>query len=868
MAGEAVPVDDLPSATAVPAHDLPEGYQPPSKALIQRQAGALGRKAAGRAALIIGQKDPDVDYSGVPDASAQAAYSLIPKPEDRTRYLEGKYGKDAVSKDTYGRDVVTIGGKKIGFLPREEGKNVAAQYGALAGDVLPTAGMVAGGTLGAAGGPLGAIGGSALGGGAGVAANQLIARGMGLPMSQGPGETAGQIATEGAIPGALGGAAGEVVGLAGRTALGPWQPGSLFGPWSRNVARWQEQMRDTELARSYGLRPHIGAAQPQATITARAQAMTQRVFGDELPQLNRPVLEKNVNALTGEAAGAPVEPRLKSPEELNKQLGYRADMKVGRAEYDAIKARDEAEKIISSAKERLTSDIGTPSGQLAGKVSQDIRAARADFGAKAQELYKPIDELAGQPIVPTKGLKDALKKVVDENPLTKPSEVFAKSINDLPEKVTFQQMQAIRSTLYSRTDAAALNPGLSDRQVGTLASAANKSFDLAAADPAAKGATLALRRADQFYKAGIKRFEDMTSQALVKDATQSGFVEPEKVARYIATPGQTDKLLRIKKVITPEAFADVGKQTWSNILRDSTDPLTGQVDGKRLSKTLFDYSKNRTLDVLYGEQAPQMRRLAAQYAALDGKVSVDALERGDARTAIEQAIKTEERFKSLDTAQWVKSVRTEGPQSLQAADWLTRPDNRLQLRNAIKELGPDSKESVALKEYLARRIFGSMERPASELPGAEKYALGGTILRGKPLQDMLNSYGKEYLDEVFGKEWTEKTYRFAKAAEVATRGNPTDSGGLVASFVALHPLKHVGTLAGIFAKGEILASPAFIDYASKGVLKGDMGQFVRDISMLGTRGVIDYGVERGQRTGTEYARGVKNKVQSELTPGR
>lgn len=1036
MAGEEVPVDDLPLGAAVPESDLPESYRsagssrgakanrtisprtrkfisgeattsdsdsssqsyrPVSEEQVRRAGGALGRKARSHMAEILAQQDPDVDYSGIPDKAAQAAYSLLSKPEDKNAYLKQRYGEKNVTKDSYGHDVVIRDGKKVAFVPREAGKNLAAQYSALAGEVAPVTGMIGGGIAGAPLGPVGGMAFSAGGGGAGVALNQLIARALGLPVSQDSTEAARQIVTEGMLPGALGEGIARGAGYLGRTAVAPYRPGSILGPWERTRPMWEQQMADVEAARNYGLRPHVGTVAPNARLLMRFQSMANRVFGDELPQFNRPILESNVNELTGRAAGGSVEPGLRVPENLNLRLGQRSEGIAARADQEAARARSDAEGLIKKAQERLTQDIGAPRGDLSSRVTNDIRQARLEFGEKASALYKPLDELADKPVVPTAGIKSALRDILSEMPPTKSGEVsvlvpenlkaFAKGVEDLPDYVTFQQMQAIRHKFYSKSEVDALNAGLSDRQASQLAKAADQSFDdavntvreqrgipgrspeqlpdslLAAvargggirqADvggelpditrtptwakrgndysfyivhngPKAKsldgmreylvdqgylrpnesiddmlnaireeamqgkptyfalqdqekviasqqrrmtGATgetidsdaaiKALRRADAFYKAGIQRFDDLTAQALVKDATKGGYIEPERVARFIATPGDASKLLRIKRLLKPDTFAEVGRETWAQTVRDSIDPLTGQVDGRKLSARLYDLSKNKTLDILYGEKAPAMRRLAAQFAAMDGKIGTEALERGDMRAAIEGAIRKQKMADNLMRSDWLRSIRTDGPQSLQAADWLTRPDNRLQLRNAMKTIGPQSEEAKALREYLARRIFQTMEVEASK--GAEKYAK--TELMGEPLVRELDRYGRDYLSEVFGKEWTEKAYSFAKAAEIGTRKNPADQGGLVASYLALRPLKNVGRLIELFSGNEVLSSPLVLDYLSKGFANGDIAMRFRQVMMQGTRAASDIGTERGMRSSSEYARGVRSKVEN------
>src|SRR5258708_33156414 len=75
------------------------------------QIGAMAAKAQAEVRAALAQKDRDVDYSGVNDPSAQAAYSLIATPQDRTAYLQQKYGPANVTQDSYGRDIVLVNGK-------------------------------------------------------------------------------------------------------------------------------------------------------------------------------------------------------------------------------------------------------------------------------------------------------------------------------------------------------------------------------------------------------------------------------------------------------------------------------------------------------------------------------------------------------------------------------------------------------------------------------------------------------------------------------------------------------------------------------------------------------------------------------------
>src|SRR5258708_5666360 len=169
------------------------GAKSPESSLkqIPGQLGALAKKAKTAAERVIAQQDPDVDYKGLDDIKVQAAYSLIDKPEDKTTYLKQAFGEKNVGKDSFGRDYVIQNGKKIAVKPATSETPFAVGAAAKVGDVLPVAGMIAGGAAGATiSAPVlgsAAVPGAALGGAAGTAYNKIISKILGLPTSEASG---------------------------------------------------------------------------------------------------------------------------------------------------------------------------------------------------------------------------------------------------------------------------------------------------------------------------------------------------------------------------------------------------------------------------------------------------------------------------------------------------------------------------------------------------------------------------------------------------------------------------------------------------------------------------------------------------------
>ena len=877
----------------------------------QKHAVAIAKRAeAGK--QFLQQQDPDVDYSGIPDLGNRATYSLLSQ-EEKLPFLQKSYGQENVSQDRFGRPVVMVGGKRVSFLPRGQETHPAAGYADLAGDVLPVAGMIAGGVVGA---PSGIPASMALAGGgaaAGEAGNKLIKQAMGLNL-QSSEDTAKDIVLQGATGVAAEGA-GQLLRLAGRSVLAPYAEKSVFGPNEAAKPAYRAQMADVQGAVDMGLTPRVGAVAPNAPLVQRAQNAGFRLFGDPLGLKNRPVIEAGRQGLAREigAAGEMTpEAVAASGERVNRVLSSGADTALQSAEQRAVVAQADASKLLKQAEDRITQSVGQPKGGLAASADTDIRGLKGAFRTKASEMYAPVDALAGKPVGPTAGIKKEMETIIAEGPQTvagKPLlasdaiKAFAKDIAELPEYVTLQQLQIARSTLRDKSALDALNAGLSERQAARLAAAADQAFtdasstlsktvrtpagQLIGADgkpltpaksvttteqvPGVPDAVKALRRADAYYAAGIKRFNDLSVEALVKDATQSGFIQPEKVAQYIASPGQTDKLLRIKKVLKPETFAEVGREKWTQLVGASTDSLTADVSGKKLADRLTQMGSS--LDVLYGpQQAAAMRNLSKQLAALDGKLPADALQRGNIADSIKQAVNAELEFKRLASSNYLNMIKTGGPQSLKAADWLTSPENRLQLKNVINQFGPDSVEAKSLKEYLARKIFVSMEVPAS----AVESKFGATVLRGEPLQKELSKYGRPYLEEVFGKEWSDKAFAYAKKVEIGTRYNPQDSGGLAAAAMGLHPIKNLFDLAHFYSIGWATTKSPVINFMMKGAPgvqdNTALMNGLREAAAQSTRAYVDWQAERLPKQGADLVRGaasgVQNAVQQMQSPSQ
>ena len=433
--------------------------------------------------LTVQQMDPGIDYGGYPDNAAQATYSLLDTPAEKTSYLQKKFGTANVTKDSFGHDVILKNGKKYAFAPRGYQERLGPSWSQHAGDVLPVAGMVAGGVAGAPLGPAGAIGGSGAGAAAGTAGNKLLKDFFGLNQQTST-ETAKDI-VGGFGQGAVAEGTGRLLGYAGRSLLGPYRTGSVFGPWKRNLPMYEQNVAPVKGAIEQGLRVRVGTAAPNAIFIQRLQNAGFRIFGDETSQLNRPVLEKGVESLAAKAAGKKGAAGVTDVEALSGKLSKGAEGKVVGAQAVADQARREAETLLSQSQRWVTEQAGQPTGKLASAVSNDIRFAKDAFSSKASELYTPIDQAIGKPVVPTAGIKGAVNSILERaaktvtgEPIALPSEFvsLAKKINAMPDHITFQEMQGFGLPGDAVSQPEALNVGLQQGRAKLLATAADRAF--------------------------------------------------------------------------------------------------------------------------------------------------------------------------------------------------------------------------------------------------------------------------------------------------------------------------------------------------------------------------------------------------------
>ncbi len=807
-------------STAVPEASAPSPSLPPTES---KFFGA--EQAAQGAKEFLSQRDPGIDYyTGVDRALVRAGFSRMNTDDEKQNFLKSKVGDKNYGKDSYGAWFIKPEGlKKLGIksevpISFDEQRVTLYDIADWAGD-LPALIGATGYGLAASG--VGAIPGMAMAG-VGAAAGKAfdeIAKVFQGYKTGGAKETAAAIGGEFAAA-----AAGEGVFRAGARVL------KGYGP--RNTPERQELTRE---ALDAGFVPKtwqsIGSGGP---LIKRFQATAERVLGDPVADVNREAMWRSVSQMAARVPGAGSQA---GELLINKTTQAVADMTVA-----AESSKKSAQTLLDASLRKIQGSIGAVDTEVGARVAAEIKNARKQFGDTASGMYQAIDDMAGQPIVPTNALKEQAQKISEQLPRTEEGRViFTKAgeanpiqdILNLPDRITLSQAQRIRTALRESSDIRDMVPGVDKRDIGMLKEASERALDdarqalsVSSASPIldasgkeitktvvlpagqAKSAIDALRKADEFYKQGIRKFDSPTVAAITKDAGNFGWIEPDRVVDSVIKPGYSAAARRIKGLVTEETWGKVARSHFDDVVNDSMTFANGKevVDGKKLYGKLK--SMGGTVEVVYGKDAAVIRQYASELAARDGLIDPAALT-GNIGKALEVAAKKQERLDRFMGNNYLKELGKEGAEAEQAIDFIFRPNSSVRIREAKKFYGESSPEFKALQNGAMNKVLTNLiERTDDPLI---------QLFNGSKLRSSLDKYGKNTLRETFGEDITKDLYKFADLSEFITKKGPMGAGGIVAAGVALHPLNNLGKIAEMSALGRILRTPGAIKWLSEGI---------------------------------------------------
>ena len=506
-------------------------------------------------------KEPDVDYTTGLDSVggfSRFQFGRMDRDDEKAGYLQTVVGDDGFRTDALGRFILTKEGRnKLGL---GEGKELAIdEEGFSFNDVKEFAGATAlpivtsiGTSIAASG--VGFIPGMLLVGGAaafGKALDEGIEYAEGLQK-----QSFTEVARDSAMEGVFG-LVGEGLGRGISKIFGRL----IKGPGGEANEALRKQAREL-IDKNY--RPTVAGATSDSfrPILNRLQAVYEGIFPNEKAALD------NLNIVMDDLTKLGVGQRTQV-DKLNQVV--RQDIKnfyeEGSKALETAQKRFNTEitKNIDDVIKNLRSDKEIPAS-----LDQMIKASKKVFDEDMDRLYGEVNKyLADARIIDTRGIKSALQELARDPAADPMASKLARSITSLRDLSDVQTISRIRTALLDASRNSELIggasktalQGLKDSVEDAMKSALSKlvvlnqktqtvpGFKLQPkADVDAVEALGLLRRVNNLYAEGMKRFDNIVVEDILKQA-KNGRINTTFVLDNIITPDNPEGLTQLLKAI-------------------------------------------------------------------------------------------------------------------------------------------------------------------------------------------------------------------------------------------------------------------------------------------------------------------------------
>ena len=525
-------------------------------------------------------KEPGVDYStGVDSVGGFSRFQFgrMDTKEEKENYLESVVGKDGFRSDALGRLLLTQKGRKtlgMGDGPDlaidEEGLSFSDVKDFVGSSGIPIAAAIGTGILTSGLGWLAAIPAVALSGFGGKLIDEAIETNEGLQR-----QNSGEILRDAAFEG-LFAAGGEGFGRAISGLFGKL----LKGPGGKEADELRANARELI---NKGFRPTIAGATNESfrPILNRLQAVYEGVFP------NKAAAEQNLRLILKDMKDL----KLADTKVLQ---GFKGVVSKDLDEYyknNSLKLSEATKEIntnIDQEMKAIFKNLKTKDADILN-LNQRINDQRANFSELMDNLYSRIDNILSTTsvdgvkvtprIINVRGIASKLRDIQERSIADISDNRLVRSINSAASGdglISFKQAQILRKQINEATRNPELLGNIDMGALQALKGAINDSFDDAAYRLAknaekpkivaertqeainASEALSVYRKTNDLYAKGMKTFDNVATQGIIK-AAQKGFFNKQYIVNELIDknkPELIDQLLKSIRGISKEDLPD------------------------------------------------------------------------------------------------------------------------------------------------------------------------------------------------------------------------------------------------------------------------------------------------------------------------
>jgi hypothetical protein len=801
----------------------------------------------------LGRDREKFDYTTGGDGTLRSLMSFGETEAEREGILSGLVGEEGFIRDNSGRLALTEAGQKArGMEPI--GKNLVIEdegfsmrdFSDMAGILPETIGSVVGAI--AAGAPtlgFGAVAGAGAGAAAGQAIEEIFEGMLGY-QKQSLGEIAKDVAIEGAI-----GAGGELIGsaviLAGRGIMGG---GKALG--SRALAGSGSPLDEAAIAQLDQAERLIGKKYiPSFESMGAGKALSYfQKFGENASKarqridnnLNVALLEKNrfLEGISPNAASELTDDVMFfAPTNLSKLKTARDS-----ARDSYLKAMDDSFKLLrTSADEGVDINVqalGSITKAYDGfeKLTIDNFGAIDDILGRIQEPVlignrQVVRDAGGLKIFETKGLNATINDFISESGITLLADelkIVKSALRDFGGNASFRNLASLRKSV---NDNLFFNPKLATKAAQQLnivrdqldimlsgddiiKSISPSSLASTETKAALKEAAIQRKFSMDLFKKGIKPFEELQSNGIIKSIQGLKGVSPSAIAdQFFTKIIKTDSPERLKSLLKA---IDNPEEIRSALASRYIDDAFGaakrtQDDAVSFNGIAFKGHIDKlkgTGKVLFGDDWDQVKRLANQIGrskvrGLDSQ-TINRVSRAGGDENITQSLRNIldaqvnlDKSMSVDTLKNVSDGTLSVDDALRAITSPARTDSEVM---RIMEFFADQPQVVVkMREVVTKDILDSVDQDIFKSPKS-----------ASALADVLESYKPGALKRLLGKDQHEALSGFAN--DLKSLGDVGKEGSIAAGSIWAkifsHPLNAMLTLGKYRSVSKVLGNPEVV----------------------------------------------------------
>jgi hypothetical protein len=389
-------------------------------------------------------------------------------------------------------------------------------------------------------------------------------------------------------------AAGPITGGASLLAAGGLA--GLGGVAGRGARRGFESFMGQETPRGFELAEDLALAGAEQVAFEFGGFGLSKLFGKVASPFKGSVV-KQANDLSKffKSAGGQFKPSQVSESGI---IGFAEN--VGFEAFTGKGVAKQFEKKQQAAYQSLVNHVLTKLGtgrtpEMVGRIAQDVVTENgAIFKSMSSGMFDFVDDVIGRTPVsffsPEKGVKSAkqfarekIAELVELNEFKGSLGKFLKGVADLPDSMTFKQLQDKRSFMiddkiaFEAAAGQSKAAGLAKKLVGMIDDDMTR-----AAEKLSPEGLEAFRTANKFYTNGSDLFQGQFISGLVKEA------KPENLVSLIRPKGITD-IKTLKAALSPKAFQELRASWLETVIGESIVREPGKasfVSGQKLIDTV------------------------------------------------------------------------------------------------------------------------------------------------------------------------------------------------------------------------------------------------------------------------------------------